>query len=281
VKSLSGRVAVVTGAGSGIGRALAQQLANRGCILALADINPENLEQTRTLVSDSAGECSYHVLDVANASAFQTFAENVRRAHGAVHVVINNAGVALVDTIENMSYEDFHWVMNVNFWGVVHGCKFFLPYLRESDEAHIVNISSVFGLMSLPKQSAYNASKFAVKGFTECLKMELAGSPINVTCVHPGGIKTSIVENARVRTESLEITRDELLARFDEAAITTPERAATLIIRSIENNRRRLLIGRDARLIDFIVRVFAGSYEKILRLEKDILGRASHSTRSD
>lgn len=274
-------MAVVTGAGSGIGRALAQQLANRGCILALADINLENLEQTRTLLSDCAGECSCHVLDVADASAFQTFAENVRQMHGAVHVVINNAGVALVDTIENMSYEDFHWVMNVNFWGVVHGCKFFLPYLRESDEGHIVNISSVFGLMSLPKQSAYNASKFAVKGFTESLKMELAGSPIGVTCVHPGGIRTSIVENARVRTESLEITRDELLARFDDAAITTPERAATLIIRSIENNRRRLLIGRDARLIDFIVRIFAGSYEKILRLEKNILGRGSRSPRSD
>lgn len=274
MKHLSGRVAVVTGAASGIGRALAVQLAQRGCNLAIADINLEGLADTARLVESEGVRCSTHQLDVADRVAFEQFASDVVDRHGAVHLVINNAGVTLIDLAENMSYDDFEWIMNINFWGVVHGTKSFLPLLREQDEAHIVNISSLFGLMSLPLQSAYNASKFAVRGFTEALKMELSGSPIGVTSVHPGGIKTDITRNSRIGEDALEVSREELNAGFEKAALTTPDKAAATILRGIEKNRRRVLIGLDAKLFSLIVRLFPGSYEKVLRLEKEVRRRA-------
>jgi butyryl-CoA dehydrogenase len=268
MKEFSRKVAVITGAGSGIGRALALALATRGCILALADVNRNGLHETRDQVTAAGAACSTHVVDVADRDAVEAFAADVFRQHGAVHLVINNAGVTLVDQAERASYEDFNWIMNINFWGVVYGTKAFLPYLRQVDEAHIVNVSSLFGLVAMPIQSAYNASKFAVRGFTESLKMELAGSPIGVSCVHPGGIKTGIGEHSRVREDSISVTREQLLADFEKAAATTAERAAAVIIRGIEKKRRRILIGFDARLFDWVSRIFPGSYEKILGLER-------------
>lgn len=268
MKDFSGKVAVVTGAGSGIGRALAVQLAKRGCRLSIADVNSEGLEETRALVTAEGSGCSAHIVDVAKREAVEAYAADVFREHGAVHLLVNNAGVTLVDQAERVSYEDFDWIMNINFWGVVYGTKSFLPFLWQADEAHIVNVSSLFGLVAIPLQSAYNASKFAVRGFTEALKMELAGSSISVSCVHPGGIKTSIGKHSRVREDSISVSKEQLIADFDKAAMTTPERAAAIIIRGIEKKRRRILIGLDARLVDWVGRLFPGSYERIFRLEK-------------
>lgn len=270
MKISAGQVAAITGAGSGIGRALAIQLAARGCKVAVADVNAEQLLETAALVNSEGGTCSTHVVDVANREAVESFAADVVEEHGGVNLVINNAGVTLIDSADKVLYSDFEWIMNINFWGVVYGSKAFLPYLREADAAHIVNLSSLFGLMSLPLQSAYNASKFAVRGFTEALKMELAGSPIGVSCVHPGGIKTSIATNSRIGEEALSVSREELLSEFDKAAITTAERAAELIIRGIEKDKRRILIGRDAKIMDWIVRHFPSTYEKVMGLEKEV-----------
>jgi short-subunit dehydrogenase len=229
------------------------------------------LLRTQELVNPFNVASSIHEIDVASREAVEGLASAVFEQHGAVHVLINNAGVSLVERVEAMDYEDFAWVMNINFWGVVYGTKSFLPYLRQSDEAHIVNISSLFGLMSVPLQSAYNASKFAVRGFTESLKMELAGSSVGVSCVHPGGIDTDITRNSRIGEGALDMSDDELHSAFEAAAITSPEKAAKTIIRGVEKNRRRILIGADARLADWFVRHFPGTYEKILRLEKDVL----------
>ena len=268
MKIESGMVAVITGAASGIGRALAIQFAERGCKLALADINEAGLAETERLIVASRVDCSTHVVDVASCKAVEAFAVDVVEQHGDVNVLVNNAGVTLVDQAELVSYDDFEWVMNINFWGVVYGTKSFLPSLRKVDQAHIVNVSSLFGLVAMPLQAAYNASKFAVKGFTEALKMELAGSHIGVSCVHPGGIKTDIGKNSRVREEALSISKDELLANFDRMAMTSPEKAGAAIIRGIEGQRRRVLIGLDAKFFDWIGRWFPGSYEKIFGLEK-------------
>jgi NAD(P)-dependent dehydrogenase (short-subunit alcohol dehydrogenase family) len=281
MKNFTGKVAAITGAGSGIGRALALKLAERGAVLAIADINADSLEQTREMLVAEGAACSSHVVDVADRDAVEAFAADVTREHGAVHLVINNAGVTVVDQAERISYEDFNWVMNINFWGAVYGTKAFLPYLRKVDEAHIVNVSSLFGLVAIPLQSAYNASKFALRGFTEALKMELAGSSIGVSCVHPGGIKTRIGKHSRVREESLTVSKEELLADFDRFAMTSPERAAAIIIRGIERKRRRIMIGPDASLFDWIGRLFPGSYEKIVRLETKSRARNKASLTSE
>lgn len=268
MKNFHGKVAVITGAGSGIGRALAIRLAEKGAILALADVARDGLLQTQQHVDRLGTTSSVHQIDVASRQAVEELASQVSGQHGAVHLLVNNAGVSLVERVDAMDYEDFAWVMNVNFWGVVHGTKAFLPYLRKSDEAHIVNISSLFGLMSVPLQSAYNASKFAVRGFTESLKMELAGSSVGVSCVHPGGIDTNISRNSRIGAGALDMSDDELHSAFSAAAITSPEKAARVILRGVEKNRRRIIIGADARIADWFIRHFPGTYEKILGLEK-------------
>lgn len=208
------------------------------------------------------------------------FANEVIAQHGRANLLINNAGVTLVATAEGADYADFEWIMNVNFWGVVHGTKSFLPLLRRSGDAHIVNVSSLFGLMSMPLQSTYNATKFAVRGFTEALKMELAGSGINVSSVHPGGVRTAIAKNARIGADVPFVTRDKLVNNFDRKAITTSEQAAAIIIRGIEKNRRRILVGRDARWLDRIVRWLPARYERLLGLERDIRRRAEKARRT-
>ena len=275
MKNLSGKLAVITGAASGIGRALAVQLAERGADLALADIDADGLEETAASVTGV--ECTTHVVDVADRPAMEAFASQVVAQHGRVDLLINNAGVTLVSTAEGCAYEDFEWIMNVNFWGVVHGTKSFLPHLRKAREAHIVNVSSLFGLMSMPLQSTYNATKFAVRGFTEALKMELAGSGIGVSSVHPGGVSTAIAENARIGADVPFVTREKLVKNFERKAITSPEQAAAIIIRGIERERRRVLVGRDARWLDRVVRLLPGRYERLLGLENDIRRRAARS----
>jgi butyryl-CoA dehydrogenase len=276
MKNFENRVFAITGAASGIGRALSLQLTQHGAKIAAADLNDAGLAELQKEVSALGGECFSFSLDVSQQADFANFANATKEHFGQVDGIINNAGVTLVSSVSDMARSDFEWLMNINFWGVVNGCDAFLPYLRESDDAHIVNISSLFGLLSIPLQSAYNASKFAVRGYTEALKMEMAGTPINVSSVHPGGIKTSIAKNSRVNESSLKNGKVRLLKEFDKAAITSAEEAANIIINGMLKNQRRIIVGKDARWMDRIVRLFPASYEKILGFEKGVLGQRKH-----
>ncbi|MCC6374816.1 MAG: SDR family oxidoreductase [Moraxellaceae bacterium] len=277
MKNLEGKIVVVTGAGSGIGRALALQLAAQCAQLALCDVNETNLQKTVEIASAHGVKVYSAAVDVSKRDAFQTFADNVARALGNASVIINNAGVALSQNVEGMDRKDFEWVLNINFWGVVNGCEAFLPQLRQQKDAHIVNISSIFGIIGVPSQSAYNASKFAVKGFTEALRQELNGSNIHVTCVHPGGIKTNIARNARVHNDMFGRVADvkKLAADFDRLAATTAEEAARQIVRAIENNQKRLLIGKDAKALDVIQRLLPNHYDTVLNVGYKLMSRFS------
>ena len=257
-------VAVVTGAGSGIGRALARQLAMEGSVLAIADIDEAGLQQTAASLSEKSAKLTTHVVDVSDESAMQGFAEDVAARHGRVTLLINNAGVALLGWFEEISLDDLRWVMDVNFWGVVYGVKYFLPLLKKEQRAHIVNISSVFGIVAPAGQSAYSASKFAVRGFTEALRHELEGSSVFVSCVHPGGIRTPIARRARLGANTPPASRDEAVARFDRLTPTMPDAAAARILQGVERREPRILVGRDARQADILQRLRPGTYWKTL-----------------
>ncbi len=268
MKDFKDKVAVVTGAGSGIGRALARQLADAGARLALADINETGLRETANELGLDDSRLITEAFDVADREAVYRFAERVAGHFGAVHLVINNAGVALGATVERMTYEDFEWLMGINFWGVVYGTKAFLPHLKAAGEGHIVNVSSVFGLIGVPTQSAYNAAKFAVRGFTESLRQELEmeGGKVSCTSVHPGGIKTNIARNARMAEGMEHITGDPEKARrdFEKMFRTTPDEAARTILKGVRGNKRRVLIGSDARAIDSMQRLMPTAYQRIM-----------------
>ncbi|WP_405160229.1 SDR family oxidoreductase [Nocardia sp. NBC_01499] len=263
MKNFKDKVAVITGAGSGIGRALALDLARRGAKLALSDINTES-------VADTAGRCEKlgataipYELDVAQRAAVYAHAADVRGEFGRVNLVINNAGVALGADVEDMEWDDFDWLMNINFWGVAHGTKAFLPDLIASGDGHVVNVSSVFGLIGVPSQSAYNAAKFAVRGFTEALRQEMriAGHPVGVTCVHPGGVSTDIAVNARGIPD--DVDRETVRRGWDAITLTSPGAAAKIILHGVEKNRARVLIGADARAFDLIPRLLGPAYEDL------------------
>jgi butyryl-CoA dehydrogenase len=268
MKHFDGRIAAITGAGSGIGRALAKELAGRGAHLALSDIDEVGLAETVAQCEGSPVKVTSQRLDVADRAAVHGWADQVVADHGNVNLIVNNAGVALGATVDGMSYDDFEWLMNINFWGVVHGTKAFLPHLMTAGEGHIVNLSSVFGLVSIPSQSAYNAAKFGVRGFTDSLRMELdmANSGVSCTTVHPGGIKTNIARNARMHESvmSLAGSAEEARDGFDKVAMTTPEKAARQILAAVEHDRRRALIGPDAKLFDLVSRLPAGVYQRAL-----------------
>jgi len=273
MKNFENSVTVITGAASGIGRALALNLTKRGAIVVLADKNMQGLNETHKMVTALGGTASVHELDVSDAAAFADLATAVNDKYGKVNMLFNNAGVSLIDKVSEQSLEDFHWLMNINFWGVVHGCKAFLPYLQKEDEAALVNVSSLFGLLALPLQSAYNASKFAVRGYTEALRTEMTGTPVQVTCVHPGGIKTDITKNAKVSDGALDVSQEQLSKDFEKQAKTTAEQAAQVIISGLEKKKRRILIGADAKILDFLVRMFPARYSKILGFEKGVLAK--------
>jgi NAD(P)-dependent dehydrogenase (short-subunit alcohol dehydrogenase family) len=260
---VSGGVAVVTGAGSGIGRALALQLALAGSALAMADVDEAALAETAASLRGKA-EISTHVLDVSDESTVRNFAGDVLARHGRVTLLLNNAGVALHGRFDEISLDDFRWLMNVNFWGVVYGVRYFLPALKQQHRAHIVNISSVFGLVAPAGQSAYSASKFAVRGFTEALRHELDGSNIFISCVHPGGIRTAIARRARVGANAPAASREEAVARFERLTPNSPEFAAARILQGVERREPRILIGRDARQIDVLQRLRPATYWKAL-----------------
>ncbi|MGH8994651.1 MAG: SDR family NAD(P)-dependent oxidoreductase [Acidimicrobiales bacterium] len=267
MREFNGRVAAITGAGSGIGRALALALAGRGCHLALCDIDEPRLEETSQRCRAYGVTVSAHAVDVAEESAVMAWATDAVAEHGAVHLLVNNAGVALIATVEEAKVEDLRWLMGINYWGVVHGTKAFLPHLKASGDGHIVNLSSVFGLVSVPTQSAYNSAKFAVRGFSDALRMELeiAGAPVSVTTVHPGGVKTNIARSARAydggHAMSGGVMEDKT---FERLAITTPHRAARRILTAVEKDRRRVLVGPDAAVIDVISRLPVGLYQRAI-----------------
>lgn len=273
MKSFQDKVAAITGAGSGIGRALALDLAGRGCHLALSDINEVGLAETVRQIGTPGVRVTAQTVDVADRRAVYDWADQVAAEHGKVNLIFNNAGVALGSTIEGMSYDDIEWLMNINFWGVVYGTKAFLPHLKASGEGHIANVSSVFGLAGIPTQGAYNAAKFAVRGFTECLRQELdmTDSRVSATSIHPGGIKTAIARSARMNGNiaDLGLDVDGSTAKFERAFITSPEKAARIILRAVERNQRRVLVGPDAYVYDWMVRLLPSRYQDIAtRLSK-------------
>lgn len=268
MKSYENKVAAITGAGSGIGRATAILLAEQGCHLALSDVDEKGLEETVRQIQGV--KCTAQRVDVADREAVYQWADQVVSDHGKVNIIMNNAGVALGDTVEHMKYEDFEWLMNINFWGVVYGTKAFLPYLKQSGEGHVVNVSSVFGLIGVPTQSAYNAAKFAVRGFTESLReeLEIEGSCVAATSVHPGGIKTNIARNSRVGTvnsiSAKATTVEDAAKQFDKLARTSPREAGKIILDGVKKNKARILVGFDAHVIDSMQRLLPTAYQKLL-----------------
>jgi NADP-dependent 3-hydroxy acid dehydrogenase YdfG len=265
MKTLSDKVVAITGAGSGIGRALALHCAGLGASLAISDVNDEALAETAALVREKQPRVHTARVDVGQRDAIYAWADQVKSEMGPVDVIVNNAGVSLSQTIADMRDEDFFWLMNINFWGVVHGTRAFLPQLLSRPEAHVVNLSSVFGLIAVPTQAAYNASKFAVRGFTEALRQELARTNVRVTTVHPGGIKTNIVRNGRHFRDVAGNADAAAVAReFDRVARTSPEEAARQIVGAILRQKPRLLIGLDAILIDRMQRLLPASYDGLI-----------------
>ena len=273
MKSFTDKVVVITGAGSGIGRALAQNLGARGARLALSDVDEAGLAQTAELVESAGGKpVKRDRLDTSDRDAFARYALDVKQHFGTVNVVINNAGVALAGDLTDLDYPDIDWIIGVNFWGVVHGTKEFLPHLIESGDGYLVNLSSLFGLISMPGQSMYNASKYAVRGMTESVREEMliAGHRVGVTAVHPGGIKTSIARSSRVSSKDDQAATAKF---FDEKlAKMTPERAAEIIVAGIERRKPRVLVGLDAHALHTIGKVAGARYQDLFaRAAKKIM----------
>ncbi|MEZ0051743.1 NADP-dependent 3-hydroxy acid dehydrogenase YdfG [Mycobacterium sp. MAA66] len=276
MEGFAGKVCVVTGAGSGIGQALAVELARSGALLAISDVNTEGLAQTEERIKAIGAPVKTDRLNVTEREAFALYADDVAKHYGKVNQIYNNAGIAFTGDIEVSQFKDIERVMDVNFWGVVNGTKEFLPHLIASGDGHVVNVSSVFGLFAVPGQAAYNASKFAVRGFTEALRqeMKLAGHPVKVTTVHPGGVKTGIARNA---TAVEGIDPKELAKTFDaKLAKTTPEQAAKIILEAVRKGQARVLVGPDAKLLDLIIRATgSGAYQDLFsRVTSRLMPRA-------
>ncbi|PLT22141.1 SDR family NAD(P)-dependent oxidoreductase [Psychrobacter sp. MES7-P7E] len=269
-------VAAITGAGSGMGRELAIHLAKMGCHVALSDINPEQLAATKQLLTNYDINVTMTVLDVSDNTAVEAWADSVMSDHGKVNFIFNNAGVALYSTVEGSSISELEWVTNINFWGVVYGTKAFLPLIKNSvkqsqfgEHGHIINISSLFGLTAQPSQSAYNSSKFAVRGFTESLRQELniQNCGVSATCIHPGGIKTNIANSARGNESIHDIgmsTGPKAIRSFNKFLKFDANEAAWIILQAAATNQQRCLIGNDAKIVDAIQRVFPSHYSQVL-----------------
>ena len=263
--NLAHRTAIVTGAASGIGRALAGALAQRGCHLALADINQLGLQQTAEQIAKPGLRVSCHQLDVADQQAVAHFPTIVREHHPGVDLLFNNAGVGVGGTFEELSDEDFAWLFEINFYGVVRMTRAFLPLLKQSNDARLVNISSVFGMVAPAEETAYVASKFAVRGFSEALRHELEGTSLGVTVVHPGGIATSIADHARVPARMSAEKAARRLTGSRKILTMPPVKAAEIIVRGVEQRKPRVLVGKDAHLLALLVQLAPVSYWKLLK----------------
>lgn len=265
MREFRGRVAVITGAASGIGRALALDLAARGSLLALSDVDDYGLAETVRRCDRTGAKAKGYHLDVADRAAVQAHAEQVIADFGRAELVVNNAGVTATSSFTETDITDFDWVMNIDFGGVLNGTKAFLPHLIASGDGYLVNISSVFGLFTVPRQTAYHAAKYAVRGFTESLRQELRidGHPVGVSCVHPGGIRTNIVNNAR---HSSAEQGKSLSAAFDRIARTTPEVAARTILRGVQRGQSRILIGPDAHALNFTQALLGSRFQRLTEL---------------
>ncbi len=263
MEGFAGKVAVVTGAGSGIGQALAIRLGRAGAKLAISDVDIEGLASTEQQLKAIGAPVKADRLDVTEREAFLLYADEVKAHFGKVNQIYNNAGIAYTGDVEIMPFKDIERVMDVDYWGVVNGTKAFLPHLIESGDGHIVNVSSLFGIFAVPGQAAYNSAKFAVRGFTEALRQEmlLSGKPVAVTAVHPGGIKTAIARNA---TAAEGLDAQALAKEFDKKlANTTPERAAKIILEAVRKKKARVLVGPDAKILDVIVRLTGSGYQRL------------------
>ena len=280
MKDFKNKVAAITGAASGMGRTLALELARRGCHLALSDVNEKGLAETAALAGKLGVKVTTTKVNVAKREEVFAWADQVVRDHGKVNLIFNNAGVALGAFLETVKPEDFEWIMGINFWGVVWGTQAFLPHMKKAGEGHIVNTSSLFGLLSLPTQGTYNASKFAVRGFTESLRQELdiENCGVSATCVHPGGIRTNIARDAKMDHSIAAKTGGSAQAakdKFDKLLnTTTAESAALQILRAVEGNKRRVVVGPDAKFLDLFVRVLGSWYQPVTTFfaKKTMLG---------
>jgi NAD(P)-dependent dehydrogenase (short-subunit alcohol dehydrogenase family) len=257
-------VAVITGAGSGMGRCLAQKLAGLGASLAISDVDEKGLAETAALLGSPKGKVTQHIVNVADEARMMAFADEVATQHGRATMLFNNAGVAVLGKFADLSIEDIRWLMDINLWGVIYGVFYFMPLLKKEPRAHIVNTSSVFGLVGVVGQTAYCASKFAVRGFTESLRHELEGTNIFVTSVHPGGIKTAIAKRARLGARAKASLYPDSVSRFDRVAITTAEDAAARILKGVDKYEPRILIGRDCKQADILVRLMPVGYWKTI-----------------
>lgn len=262
MQGFAGKVAVVTGAGSGIGQALAVELGRSGAKVAISDVDLEGLAATEEQLKAMGAPVKADRVDVTERESVLAYADAVRDHFGTVNQIYNNAGIAFTGDIEITQFKDIERVMDVDFWGVVNGTKAFLPHLIASGDGHVINVSSVFGLFSVPGQAAYNSAKFAVRGFTEALRQEmiLAKHPVKVTTVHPGGIKTNIARNMTA-AEGFDIA--ELSQSFDKLARTSPQRAAKIILDGVRKNKARVLVGPDAKVLDVIVRLTGSGYQRL------------------
>lgn len=263
MKQYNGRVAVVTGAASGMGRSMAVKLAAAGAKVAICDVDPVGLDETAQLCAARGATPLSVIVNVAEREAMLAFAEQVVEAYGAVHYVFNNAGIAFIGTFERSGLKDFERVIDVDFWGVVNGTHAFLPHLIAADEGHLVNTSSVFGIFGVPTQTAYNAAKFAVRGFTESLRQEmLIDHPhVKVSCVHPGGIKTAIAKNASSDEGDVD---EKAVGMFDKYTLTTADRAADIILKGAAAGKQKILVGPDAVVIDLLIRTLGSWYQRPL-----------------
>jgi len=265
MRSFKDKVCVITGAASGIGAACARAMAAEGAIIIGTDLRKDMLAETKAAVLEAGGRMDSYEVDVSDRDAMFALADKVEKTHGPADAILNNAGVAFGAPVAEMSIDDFKWLMDINLWGVVHGTQAFLPHFIGKKSGHIANVSSIFGLIGVPTQSAYNAAKFGVLGFTEALRHEMRGTGVNVSTIHPGGINTNIVRHARVQQgPDAEAEHEEAVERFAQFTMTQPDGAAKVIMKGIRKKKARILIGPDAYLTDWVRRLFPASYLKLL-----------------
>lgn len=265
MRNFKDKICVITGAASGIGAACARAMAADGATIIGTDLRQDMLDETKAAVEAAGGIMDSYMVDVSDRDAMFDLAAKVEKTRGPADMVLNNAGVAFGAPVAEMSIDDFKWLMDINLWGVVHGTQAFLPHFIAKDSGHVANVSSIFGLIGIPTQSAYNAAKFGVLGFTEALRHEMRGTGVNVSTIHPGGINTNIVRHARVQQgPDAEAEHEEAVERFAQFTMTQPDGAAKIIMKGIRKNKARILVGPDAHVTDWIRRLFPTHYLKLM-----------------